>query len=151
MNDPLERVKDFKKKPLKNSLLGKLKTHCVKKARVRVFTDPYFCRFSSYREKYRSAKTRIVACSMQWLLCHKSLIIFYLRSFFKFPFARTEKFRCKTSIRISLFLVFSFYVLLLESRKCENWCNKIFMLHFGFSKSAAQKPFAFIYKNVQKK
>ena len=146
MNDPLERVKDFKTKSLKNSLLGKLKAHCIKNARVRVFADPYFCRFSFYREKYGSAKTRIVACSMQWLLCHKSLIIFYLKLFFKFPFARTEKFRCKTSIRISLFLVFNFYVLLLEPRKCENWCNKFFMLHFG-----AQKPFAFIYKNVQKK
>ena len=150
MNDHLERVKNFKKKLLKNSLRWKFKAHCVIKARVRVFADPYVCRFCSYRGKYGSVKTRIVAYFMQWLLCHKSLII-YLRSFFKFPFARTEKFRCKTSIRISLFLFFSFYVLLLESRKCENWCNKIFMLHFAFSKSAAQKPFAFIYKNVQKK
>ena len=103
--------------------------------------------FLSMNNPFRKSE-RLLASSMQWRLCHKLLIVAYLRSFSKFPIARTERFRCKTSIHISLFLNFSFCIFLLEPRKFENCSNKISMLHFTFSKSAIQKTLAFIYKYV---
>ena len=48
-----------------------LASHCVKYARIRVFYDTYLpvsgqgCRFSPYRGKYGSEKTRILASSTQ--------------------------------------------------------------------------------------
>ena len=48
-----------------------LPKHCIKFARIQVFTDLYSPRYCLYTGKYRSVKTRILAYFMYW----KSLFI----------------------------------------------------------------------------